>query len=186
MLAAAAVFEDTALAIEQGLPDPLWRPPGGELKAEMPAQGTDTGKSEEGECPMGADAGRGPVADRSHLEIVLLDAEAFLDRPQAVVLVEEFGQGHPPDVGDDAVEAIPASGGDPLGVKGDPGFSLDAQEAALGMAGQQGIGGAALLPFLLQFAHHLLAVVGVLSADIRIANTTALPDTKSSELGSPC
>ncbi len=56
-----------------------------------------------------------------------------------------------------------AGGGYPLGVEGDPGFALDAQEAALGMAGPQGIGGAALLPFLLPFAHRPLAVAGVLA-----------------------
>ncbi len=85
---------------------------------------------------MSADTGGRPVKDRSHPEIVLMNAEAFLDWPPALVLVEEFRQGHPADVGDDAVEAIAAGGvGDPLGVEGDPGVALDAQEAALGMAG---------------------------------------------------
>ncbi len=155
MLAAAAIFEDTALAIQQGLPAPLWRHPGGGLQAETPAQGTDTGEGKEGKGEMGADAGRRPVEDRSHPEIVLVDAEAFLDWPPAVVLVEEFGQRHPPHVGDEAAEAVPAGGVcGPVGVEGDPGFAVDSQEAALGMTGPQGGGSPTLLPF----AHLPLAV----------------------------
>ncbi len=81
MFAAAAVFEDNALTIEQGRPNPLWRPPGGEREVKTSMQVMDAGKGKEGKGEMSADAGRGPVEDRSHLEVVFLDAEAFLDLP---------------------------------------------------------------------------------------------------------
>ncbi len=137
MLARTAVFEDTALTIQQGLPAPLWRPPGGRREAKTPTQVTDTGEGREGQGEMSVDTGRGPVEDRSHLEIMFLDAEAFLDRPPAVVRVEEFRQGHPADVGDDAwrpsQRAASAVRSESRVTRG---FAFDAQEATLGMAGQ--------------------------------------------------
>jgi len=72
----AGMLEDRALAVQQGVADRLGRQAGPLLQAQPPGQVLHAGEGRAGDGQMRADAARGPVEDRSHLQVMLGDADA--------------------------------------------------------------------------------------------------------------
>lgn len=113
---------------------------------------------------MGADAPVGPVKHRPHPQVVLGDPETLLDLPELAVPVEELPHADAPEIGDDAVQAVPALGGmDLLLVDLKAGLADAPDVAVIAAPAEQLLLRPALPEVPDQLRHRAAPVVGVLA-----------------------
>ena len=101
------MLQHAVLDMHQGISDHL----GGEglsLQGDPVTQVSDTQQGHEGEGDMCPDTGRGPMVYRTDFQVVFGDPKGVFHLPQAAVLIENGRIVRVRQVGDNAVQPIPA------------------------------------------------------------------------------